>query len=258
MIRLFHITAICLTIVLAGACSTELDNYPVPDATLRGAVINANTGEPLQTEVGDRGTRIKLLELSWSDNPTPQYLYSRQDGTYNNNKIFKGTYNISAEGAFVPLVQTSSAGDTVADGSKTLAVPSGEVTTVNFEVEPFLEVEWVGEPVINDDGTVTVQVRVTRGTDNPEFQPNMNAVFLFVNNTKYLGDNNWDNRYSYAVVYGGTSGNDLLGDVISLTTRGGALPGNRDYYLRVGARTDYGLQLYNYNEPRVISVPANE
>lgn len=258
MKQLFYTTAVCLTLLLAGACSTELDNYPVPDATLRGSVINVNTGKPLQTEVSSRGTRIKLLELSWSNDPTPQYLYSMQDGTYNNNKIFGGTYNISVEGAFVPLIQTNSAGDTIVDGSKTVGVPSGEVTTVDFAVEPFLEVEWLGDPVINEDGTVTVQVRVTRGTDNPNFQPDMNAVFLFVNNTKYLGDNNWDNRYSYAVVYGGATGNDLLGEVISLTTRGGALPGNRDYYLRVGARTNYGLQLYNYTEPKVISVPASE
>lgn len=241
-----------------SACSTELDNYDEPDATIRGSIINSNTGEPLQTEVGDRGTRLKLLELSWSDNPTPLYLYSMQDGTYNNNKIFGGTYNIIPEGAFVPLIQTNSEGDTIVDDSKTIEVPSGGVTTVDFEIEPFLEVDWVGEPVINEDGTVTVQVRITRGTDNPDFQPNMNAVFLFVNNTKYLGDNNWDNRYSYAVVYGGTSGNDLMGEVISLTTRGGALPGGRDFYLRVGARTDYGLQRYNYNEPIVVSIPENE
>jgi hypothetical protein len=258
MKRIINYVKLLSVLILISACSTELDNYPEPDATLQGSIINSNTGEPLQTEIGDRGTRIKLLELSWNDNPTPQYLYSMQEGTYNNNKIFGGTYNIIPEGAFVPLIQVSSEGDTIVDQSKIMEVPSNEITTVDFEVEPFLEVDWVGEPVINEDGTITVQVRVTRGTDNPNFQPNMNAVFLFVNNTKYLGDNNWDNRYSNAVVYGGTSGNDLFGEVISLTTRGGALPKGRDFYFRVGARTDYGLQRYNYNEPFVVSIPGNE
>ena len=83
----------------------------------------------------------------------------------------------------------------------------------------------------------------------------MNAVFLFVNNTKYLGDNNWDNRYSRAIVYSGTAGDNLLGTVISITTAGGSLPKGRNYYVRVGARTAYGLQLYNYNEPKIVSVP---
>lgn len=238
--------------VLLHSCSTELDNYAEPDGIISGNVINANTGEGLQTEIGDSGTRMRLLELSWSDNPTPQFLYSKQDGSFINEKIFEGTYNISPEGAFVPIDQSG------IDESKEIEVRSGEVTNVDFEVEPLLQVEWVGEPELNDDGSISVQVRITRGTDNPAFQPDMNAVFLFVNNTRYLGNNNWDNRYSNAVVYGGTTGNDLLGEVITLTTNGGELPGNQDYYLRVGARTNYGLQLYNYNEPIAFNIPSKE
>lgn len=241
-------------VLLITACSGDLDNFHAPDGILQGGVTDASTGDPVMTEIGDNGTRIKLLEYSWSDHPTPQYLYSMQDGTFYNDKIFDGTYNVSVEGPFVPLVQTTD-GETVVDNSQTVEVKSGQVTTVNFEVEPLLRVEWVGDPVINDDGTVTVSFRVTRGTDNPDFQPNMNALFLFVNNTQYLGNNNWDNRYSYARVYSGTTGDDLLGEVVSLTTVGGALPGNRNYYFRVGARTNYGLQQYNYSEPKMLTIP---
>ncbi|MAZ27685.1 MAG: hypothetical protein CL868_11490 [Cytophagaceae bacterium] len=242
------------SVLVLTSCSTELDNYPAPDGILQGKVVDANTGEPVMTEIGDNGTRIKLLEYSWSDDPTPQYLYSKQDGTFYNDKVFDGTYNVSVEGPFVPLVQTNG-GETVVDNSQTVEVRSGKVTNVDFEVEPLLKVEWVGDPVTNEDGTVTVNFKVTRGTDDPDFQPNMNALFLFVNNTQYLGNNNWDNRYSYARVYGGTTGDALLGQTVSLTTVGGALPGDRDYYLRVGARTNYGLQQYNYNAPKKISIP---
>lgn len=252
MKRIINTIAIFSILLLSGACSTELDNYDEPDATLQGSVIDVNTGKPLQTEVGNRGTRIKLLEMSWSDNPTAQYLYSVQEGTYTNTKIFGGTYKIVPEGAFVPLVQT---GATPVDKSQTVNVTSGGTTTVDFQVEPLLEVEYVGEPILNADGTITVKFKVTRGTTNPSFKPNMNAVFLFVNNTKYLGDNNWDNRYSRAIVYSGTAGDNLLGTVISITTAGGSLPKGRNYYVRVGARTAYGLQLYNYNEPKIVSIP---
>jgi hypothetical protein len=240
-----------------SACS-KTDNYSAPDQTLRGRIIDAGTGKNMPGEVSGEngtGTRIELRELSWSDNPTPQYLATMQDGTYNNTKIFAGHYKISADGAFVPLVQT---GPNPVDKSKEMDIQGG-VTELDFTVEPFLRVEWVGDPVYNTNGTVTVKAIITRGTNDPNYQLNVTDINLYINNYPYVGSNanSFDARYSNRVTYSGTNGNNLLGQTLTITTTGGALPGKRDWYLRVAARTTFPNlgRPYNYNEVKKISIP---
>lgn len=245
--------SLCFLSVIIFSCS-KIDNYSEPSLTLTGAVMDATSKQPVQTEAGTSGTRIKLLETSWSSDPTPQYLASKQDGSYNDNKLFPGTYIATAEGAFVPMIETDANGDTTVDNSQTIQLKSG-TTTVNFTVEPFLHVDWVGDPVINPDGSITAQVKITRGTSNPNYQQNLTDVFLFISNTQYDGNNNYDPRYSRQISYSDTTGNSILGQTLSITTTGGKLPGAREYFLRVGARIDYGLKQYNYNEPVSVSVP---
>jgi hypothetical protein len=245
-----HIT-LGLSIIVAASC-TKIDNYPGPDQTLQGSITDAGNGQRIQGEIGDaaNSSRIKLLETSWSDNPTPQYLGVKQDGTYTNTKIFAATYKISAEGAFVPMVQTTP----VVDQSQNVEVKGG-TTTVDFKVEPMLRVDWVGNPVLNSNGTITVQVKVTRGTANALFQNNITDISLFVNTSQYVGNNINDASRTARLTYTGNAANSVLGTTLTLTTIGGALPTGRDYYVRVGSRTDYGLKQYNYNEPKLVTVP---
>jgi len=246
--------AFCLVAIAGNSCS-KIDNYPAPSNTLRGSVTDAGTGAGVQTEIGGGGTRIKLLETSYSANPTPYYFQSMQDGTFNNTKIFAATYKVSAEGPFVPLVQTDSLGNTTSDQSQNVVIKgTNTVTTVNFKVEPFLRVDLVGNPVFNADSTVTVQVKVTRGTANTSYQQDVTDINLYVSNTQYDGNNNYDPRYSKLTSYSGTTGTALLGQTISITTTGGALP-LQDVYFRVGARINAGLDEYNYSAPVSIKHP---
>lgn len=257
MKKTFYYIAICVAVITANGCS-KLDNYAAPDQTLRGRIIDAGTGKNMPGEVSGEngtGTRIELKELSWAPDATALYLATMQDGTYNNTKIFAGHYKISADGAFVPLVQT---GATPVDKSQTVDVRDG-VTTVDFTVEPFLRLEWVGEPVANANGTVTVQVKITRGTADPNYQLNITDINLYINNLPYVGNNanSFDARYSNRITYSGTSGNAQLGQTMTITTIGGALPGKRDWYVRVGARTTFPNlgRPFNYNEVKKISIP---
>lgn len=247
----YYIALSGLLILTAGSCS-KIDNYPAPADDINGSVYDVATDSTVQTEIGGGGTRVKLLETSYSSNPIPQYFQCRQDGTFNNEKLFAATYKVSVEGPFVPIVQTDNTGTVIADSSKTVVLRSS--ATVNFWVEPFLRVEWVGKPVFNADSSVTVQVRITRGTANPAYQGNLTNINLYVSNTRYDGNNNYDPRYSRLTSYGGSSGNSLLGQTITLTTTGGALP-PQDVYFRVGARIASGLNQYNYNAPVKISNP---
>lgn len=241
--------------VAAGqSCSKKADNYAAPAETLTGSVIDSTTGKTLQTEIGSGGVRIRLDEMSWSDNPTPYYFYAKQDGTFSNTKIFKGKYRITVEGPFVPLLQNSSSGAITVDQRVTMDVAG--TANINFKVQPLLKVEWVGEPVINTDGTITTRVKLSRGTTNPSFQNDVSELTLFLNSSSpYVGNNNNDGRYYNQGTYSAAAGNALVGQTITLTTKGGALPGKRAYYLRVGARTNYGLKQFNYTDVKTVNVP---
>ncbi|RPD41209.1 DUF3823 domain-containing protein [Chitinophaga barathri] len=253
MKKLICYLGLFILILLASACNKEFDDYPEPSETLAGNVKDAGTKSNLQSEAGDRGIRLVLEELSWSSTPTPYYFFTMQDGTFRNTKIFKGNYRVSVEGPFVPLVQYDGSGQVTVDNRKTMDI-SGN-TNVDFEVEPFLKVEWVGEPVYNStDATITVQARFIRGTANTAFHANVTDVFLFVNPVSYVGNNNYDNKYSTQVNYDGTTGNDQLGQTVTLTTKD-RIPGSRAFYLRVGARVDYGLKYYNYTTIKTINIP---
>ncbi|HVW98361.1 MAG TPA: DUF3823 domain-containing protein [Mucilaginibacter sp.] len=254
MKKIIYSMALSIAAIVTCSCH-KIDNYPAPSETLQGNIVNIRTGKNVQSELAGNngnGTRIKLLEISWSSNPTPLYLSGKQDGTYINTKVFAATYKMTAEGAFVPMVQTDGSGQTTVDQSQIVKVQGG-TTTVNFKVDPFLEVEWVGEPVLNSDGTITVQCKVNRGTTDPNFQQDITDLWLFVSPTEYVGNNNYDPRYSTHVAYAGTTGDAITGNTITLTTSGGALP-KKDLYLRIGSRINYGLKQYNYNEVKVVTV----
>ncbi|MDB5019273.1 MAG: hypothetical protein JWQ28_400 [Pedobacter sp.] len=241
----------CMLIAGSSSCK-KYDNYPEPAETLTGSVTDIASGKGVQTETGS-GTRVKLLELSWNDTPTPYYFYSEQDGSFKNTKIFKGNYKISVEGPFVPLVQNNASGTVTVDNSQVLNVAG--TSHVDFKVEPFLNVEWVGEPVYNAmAGTVTASFKFSRGTANPAYQLDITDAYLFESPFPYVGNNNKDDRYSNQVSYSGASGSALLGQTINITTKD-KLPAKTTLYFRVGARVAYGLNYYNYTEVKQIIIP---
>lgn len=240
-------------ILLGAASCQKFDNYEEPQETLKGAIIDKETQKPFLTETGNNGVRIKLMEYSWSDNPTPYYFTVMQDGTFNNTKIFKGHYNIEPEGAFVPMVLKDASGKVISDGSVTTDI-KGAITQ-NFEVEPFLRVEYVGEPLV-EGKKITIQAKITRGTNHANYQQPISDVYLFINGSSpYVGNNNFDDRYDKHL--NGDAARDALGKIITLTTEG-ELPTGRTYYLRVGARIDKdiaGAKRYNYADVKTVSVP---
>ena len=106
----------------------------------------------------------------------------KMDGTFNNTKVFKGEYGITPSGAFVPLEEER--------------IKISGTVEKTWEVEPLLRVEWVGEPVVNADGTVDVKVKVSRGTDNPDYQEALAEAWLFVSENMYVGDFSYSPNYS--------------------------------------------------------------
>lgn len=243
-----HILWSALLIAAFVSCEED-DNYPAPNETFKGSIIDAETGEPFQTAIGGSGVRIKMMEYSWSATPTPYYMYAMMDGQFNNTKIFKGEYGVTPEGAFVPLPEER--------------MNIAGTTEKNYEVEPFLRVEWVGEPVVNDDGTATIQVKIDRGTDHIDFQQPLQEVWLFVSENQYVGDFSYSPNFSTKLT-GGTL--PVLGNTVSITTGwpGGVGSGSqrffpsfsRKYFLRVGARINKQVNatnVYNYTGVKEIT-----
>lgn len=259
MKKFIYYTVLLMMIAGIHSCG-DIDNYDGPSSTLKGSVIDEGTDSTVQTEVGSGGIRVKLLETSYSSNPTAEYFQCMEDGTFNNTKIFAATYKVSVEGPFVPIVQTDASGNVIADSRQTVQLKKS--ATLNFKVQPFLRIEWVSKPVFNPDTTVTVKVKISRGTDNPNYQVNITDVNLYVANTRYVANNDYDPRYS--VLNPISALNDpvlikqytdyILSNVITLTTKGGALPA-QDVYFRVGARISSGLNEYNYSTPVGIKYP---
>ena len=108
----FYISMMFCGLLSVNSCALfELDNYDGPEETLRGRVIDEATGEPVLTDQGSEGIRVRLTELSWEGNVTPFDFNCMPDGTFQNTKIFEGDYRVEVDGPFIPLVRETSDGE---------------------------------------------------------------------------------------------------------------------------------------------------
>ena len=254
------------------SCSLfELDNKDIPAETLQGEVVDMETGEPVFTDQGSEGIRVRLTELSYGDNVTPNPdFFCMPDGKFQNTKLFKGNYNIRIDGPFIPLLREDDRGVPLADETQTMDI-SG-VTKARFEVQPFLNVEWVSEPeVIN--GKVRAQVRITRGVSEADFQAkiepmggysssflNITDIQFFVSYSSSVGYRARDERWSSKIEYAGGAFNALLGQTITIESNG-TIPSGRAVFIRAAARINYdtpkgsGTRRWNYNEAVQVLIP---
>ena len=261
-----------LALVSSTSCSLfDIDNKAVPAETIQGEVVDAETGELVLTDQGSEGIRVRLLEVSYGSNATPNPdFYCKPDGTFQNTKIFKGHYNVRIDGPFIPLLREDDRGTPLADETQTLDIAG--VTKVTFEVQPFLNVEWVGEPQIVN-GKIQAQVRVTRGVSEDEFRSkiepmggydaafqNVTDIQLFVSYSSSVGYRARDERWSSKIEYTGTAFNALLGETVAIESQG-TIPSGRAVFIRAAARINYdtpkgsGTKRWNYNEAKQVLIP---
>jgi hypothetical protein len=267
MKKIFYSILICLAAVSFHSC--EIDNYDEPQETIKGRVVDAVTGELVLTDQGSEGTRVRLRELSWKETKVPDNFdfFCMKEGIFQNTKVFRGHYNVRIDGAFIPLVRLTSTGDTIADESKYIDIKG--VTEVEFKVQPFLKVEWIGTPTVSD-GKITATVKVTRAVSPADFKAkiepmggyndnmlNVTDVRLFVSQLPYVGYREWDNRYTTEINYSGNSFDAQLGQPITITTKG-VIPAGRTVFIRAAARINYAtenIKRHNYNQFIRVDVP---
>lgn len=266
----FLILAAGLTAFGLSSCSFfEIDNYPAPQETIRGYITDVATGEPVLTEQNGNGIRVRLTELSYGENVThnPDF-YARDNGFYQHTKIFKGNYNVTVDGPFIPIVRKAPDGTLLYDGSVTCDIEG--ITEVHFRVQPFLKVEIVGTPVVKG-GQIQAKVRVTRAVSPEAFrnaveptqseykddQLNVTDLRLYVGYSSTCNSSNSYSGWSNQIDYPGAAFEPYLGQEVDITSRG-TIKSNRKVFIRAAARINYateGTRRYNYSEVVEVNIP---
>ncbi|QPH41432.1 DUF3823 domain-containing protein [Pedobacter endophyticus] len=213
-----YVLFICISL---AAC--KKDNYDAPNSSISGAIIDATTGQKVPQQVV-AGAKIRLFEVSYSNNPGQVTSSMHADGTYNNNFIFKGRYKVVAEGAFFYL--------------DTAYVDVNGTTRQDLKVRPYLTV--TAEVVSKTSTSVTVKVKVALGAGNTQKIARVAAV---LSTTPGVDINN------YISTRGLTNTEPVANATVeanSYTYTMAGLTPNTKYYWRGGARTINTGNFYNY------------
>jgi len=222
-------------ILVAGFSCTKVDNLPGPNAGFKGRIIDKTTSANLLTETS--GMQIKLEELSWSATPDPQYIPSKQDGTFEDDKLFKGHYRVTPYGgAFWPV-----------DG---VELDINGTTSHDFEVTPYLAIK----NLTNSLSGTTLTLTFNMVAPIPDGLPQIIDVKPFVNDTQFVGSGANINNYSDVnKITLNSNYSDVVGKTYTLTIP--SLKSGRTFYARVGVRVNDSFKQYNYSDIIEVKVP---
>ena len=243
MKHLFYIVSAALALLGASSCM-EIDNFEAPSARIEGKIIDKTTGKPMLLDHGV--SHIRIWEMSYSTNPSPQDLAIKEDGTYSNTKLFSGTYDmLPRDGAWWPCDTTYN----VAIGKKG--------TVQDFEVTPYLHIVDFDAVLDGTDIVFTcrLQAPVTDGL------PQIREIRPFLNTNIHCGPGNHIDAY-YTDTYrinvrkmwnsiGDASGNQTVDPyTIRVPVKNGYT-----YWVRMGAQINNEFSSWNLSEVKKIVVP---
>lgn len=246
---------IYLAAVIIGFSACEIDNLDAPDAAIIGTIYD-HKGQPLQMEQGKGSGCIRIHELSYyEDYIQEQELNVKVDGTYRNDKLFAGTYNVYPyKGSFYPL-------DSV--DFKKVDLRGGKTTTVDFTVTPYLEIEWVGDPEIvtyaageHPNGKPAGQyfkasAKFKLVTKEEKTHPGVRAGTFCVANTHFVSAGSRIGDY-YSSDFAVT--NDQEGETITFVAQRDIEFKGQDYYFRIGFKSADADQRFNYTSIKKLTV----
>ncbi|HMH23586.1 MAG TPA: DUF3823 domain-containing protein [Puia sp.] len=225
--------------LLLGFSCTKTDNIAGPDSGFQGNIIDSVTGKNLITETG--GVQIELKQLSWSNNPTPYYIPSKPDGSFEDTRIFSGNYSvIPTQGAFWPV-------DSAVVNIK------GSITK-SFTVVPYLEITNVTHTLNADSLVMTFQLQAPRTNGLPQI---IDAT-EFVNNTPFVGSGAFIQSF-YNESSANVSINSNWSPAIGATTYRTVvhnLQSGWTYYARIGVRLNDSYKKYDLSDMVQVAIPS--
>ena len=223
-------------VLLAGYACSKVDNYAAPNAAFQGNIIDSVTGQNLLTETS--GAEIELLQTSWVANPDPYYIPSKQDGSFQDARIFSGAYSvIPTQGAFWPIADT-------------LKTQINGTFSKNFTVVPYLEIINFEDSVNADSLVMTCNLMCPE----PNGLPEVLEIWPFVNSTPFVGSASGIPNYtisdnsnpSYNLAAINSNWNATIAATTYRLVVHGLLPG-RTYYARLGVRVNDSYKKYNFS-----------
>jgi len=242
----------------------ELDNWDEPDCTWKGTVIDAYTKQPLVSSQDD--WQIRIWERSWKGQDggatTQQDLRIKQDGTYQNTKLFAGTYDmLPYNGPYWPV-------DTI----KGLELKKTLVH--DFEVVPYLQiVDYRADLISQNDKyyvKMSFKVRAPLLEKNGRTLPRLYEMRPFISLTAFCGGGSNSSigipEYNENVRI--RPANDANNSWATLISKGSGdnttpqyefglmeLKKGYTYYVRAGASVDDPYRKNNYSPIVKIEVP---
>jgi hypothetical protein len=146
----------------------KLDNYDGPNATLKGGIIDAVTGELVQTTI-QTGSTLKFKELGWAEGGILTRTIM-ESGEYQDKLMFAGRYRLEfSECNFYPFVIDEiilDKGDNVRD----------------FQVTPYIRVKNVNVRQEGDKIVATFSLQAGK----PEVK--LSRVQLYLSTDMYAGE----------------------------------------------------------------------
>jgi len=225
------------TILTSAAC-TKIDNYDGPNASFQGRFIDATTHANFETS--QNSIQVQLEQISWSATPTPQFIPSKFDGTFEDTKLFKGTYRIIPKGgAFWPVYDS-------------LKMDIGKSSSHDFELTPYLTIK----NFTHDLTGTTLTLHFDIDAPTPAGLPTIIDAQPYVNTTKLVGPGASIRDFSdvHAVAINkefidmGAADKSFTIDVPDL------IPG-RTFFVRVGVRLNDSYKSSNFSDVIQIDVP---
>ena len=262
-----------VTLLSLSSCF-KIDNWDAPGSTMSGTVYDVYTGAPLLASQND--WQIRIWERSYSrieGGATDfQNLRIKQDGTYQNTKLFDGTYDmLPYNGPYWPM-------DTI----KNVVLKGSH--TENFTVRPYLQIVDFTPELNGVNLTLKFKVKApllrNEEIDPPMNLPNLYDVRFWISFNPFCGngaDSNigWDD-WHHLNNNGRWEPRQNINNLISATAERNPRripgPGNGvdttgefelgpvalrpgyKYYIRVGANVDRGDRAFNYSDIREIDL----
>jgi hypothetical protein len=232
-------------LVMSVTACMDVDNWDEPNVTAHGRIIDSYTGENILSSQGDWG--IRIWERTWTASaPTSQSLAVKQDGSYNNTKLFAGTYDVLAYGGpFWPV-------DTIKN------VAFSGTTEQDITVTPYLQL--LGFETSLDGLNLTLSCQLKAPIR--EGLPNLIEIKPFLSLNQFCGATNFIDlaEYNNTRIQINKPWTEEVGDV---ETSGiyhiGPLPvkAGYTYWVRLGANVNDANRKYNYSEILKVVVPSN-
>ncbi|WP_163325399.1 DUF5013 domain-containing protein [Draconibacterium mangrovi] len=237
---------IILGVILVSVTSClDIDNWDEPDVKVHGNVIDSYTGENLLSSQGEWG--IRIWERTWTESvPNNQNLTVKQDGSYNNSKLFAGTYDMLPYGG--PFWPVDTIKGVSFDGN----------TQQDFTVTPYLRLT---DFEVSLNG-LKLMLKCRLNAPVREGLPNLVEIKPFLSLNTFCGATNNISigEYNNMRKQINKSWEEEVGDAeTSDVYRIGPMPvkAGYTYYVRLGANVNDANRKYNYTEIVKVEVPAD-